>query len=212
MWNLVLKDILIQKRTFIIIIIASMLLVTGFKNNISAFYSFLVPFTTYAFLTNSFYQDERAEKILNSLPINRINIVAAKYLAVFIFALISIAISFLLFIFAKYTGMVQLPRIINVEDITGGLIGALFLSCALFPLYFKYGYLKTRYVMLILFLGIFFIFIALAKIFGERAQHIFIYLDSIPDTTMKFAITAVCLIIFSLSFALSYKVYKNKDL
>ena len=42
MWNLVLKDILIQKRTFIIIIIASMLLVTGFKNNISAFYSFLV--------------------------------------------------------------------------------------------------------------------------------------------------------------------------
>jgi ABC-type transport system involved in multi-copper enzyme maturation permease subunit len=212
MWNLVLKDILLQKKIFVILIIASVLLIIGFKDNVSAAYAFIATFIGYSFLTNSFYRDEKSEMMLNSLPINRISIVISKYLSLFIFILISMAISFLVFTFAKYTGMVQLSETINTEGMIGGLIGALFFNSILFPIYFKYGYLKTRHVTMILFLGIFFVFTAFAKVFGEKIQPFIVYLSSIPEITMRFVILAICLIILLLSFTLSYKVYKYKEL
>lgn len=215
MWNLVLKDILIQKKTFIITILICLPLVFAFKgnsSNTSVVYSFVAAFTAYAFLTNSFYRDEGAEVMLNSLPINRTTIIISKYLSLLVFVLISMVILFLFLTFAQYTGLIHLSRTINAEGILGGLITALFLSCILFPVYFKFGYSKTRYVTIILFFGMFFVFMAFAKIFGRKVQPVIIYLSSIPEITMKFIIMAICFIVFALSFILSYTAYKNKDL
>ncbi|MHC6180154.1 ABC-2 transporter permease [Clostridium sp. JNZ X4-2] len=214
MWNLVLKDLLIQKKTFIITILTCLPLVFAFKGNsgdTSVVYSFVATFTAYAFLSNSFYRDEGAEVMLNSLPINRTTIIISKYLSLLVFVLISMIILFLFLTFAQYTGLIHLARTINTEGILGGLIAVLFLSCILFPLYFKFGYLKTRYAVMALFLGIFFVFTAFAKVLGKKVQLVSTYLKGIPEISMKFIIMAICFIVFSVSFTLSCKVYRNKD-
>ncbi|MEY8000055.1 ABC-2 transporter permease [Clostridium sp. Mt-5] len=215
MWNLVLKDLLIQKKTFIITILTCLPLVFAFKGtsgDTSVVYSFVATFTAYAFLTNSFYRDEGAEVMLNSLPINRTTIIISKYLSLLVFVLISMVILFLFLTFAQYTGLTHLSRTINTEGILGGLITVLFLSCILFPVYFKFGYSKTRYAVMVLFLGMFFVFTAFAKIFVKKVQLVSTYLSSIPEITMDFIIITICLVVFSISFILSYTAYKNKDL
>ncbi|KAA8677550.1 ABC-2 transporter permease [Clostridium sp. HV4-5-A1G] len=212
MWNLVLKDILLQKRTFVILVLISILFTISFKDNTSVIYTSTAVFTGYAFLSNSFYRDERTEMMLNSLPINRINIVISRYLSLFIVLIISTVVLSLVFIFTKYTGIVQPPASVNTEDIIVALISILLFSSILIPIYFKYGYLKTRYVVMILFLGTYFVFMAFAKIFGEKIQPFIIYLSGISEITMRFIILAICLIVLLLSFFLSYEAYKNKEL
>ncbi|MBV4414961.1 ABC-2 transporter permease [Clostridium tyrobutyricum] len=212
MVNLILKDILIQKKSFILVIILSFLLLITSKRHLEGIYPFIAVFTVYAFVATSFYKDEKIEIMLNSLPVNKVTIVISRYLSTFIFVITNIIILSLIAILVKYIGILYLPNVINIESILVSLIITIFLVCILLPIYFKYGYFSTRYITIVLLVSIFFIFISLPKISGEKVQYMYIYLNSIPETIMKSIILLLCCIVFLVSTTLSCNIYKNKDL
>ncbi|MCH3963113.1 MAG: ABC-2 transporter permease [Clostridium sp.] len=209
MINLILKDILIQKKTFIIIILVSLLTSINFKDDPSLMFAFISNFSAYALVTGTFYKDEKANVMLNSLPINRITIVMSKYISILIFGLLGILSAFILPNLMQSLYIIQLSGKMTLEYILGSFAGVLLLSCSVLPVYFKYGYAATRYAAIGLFLVIFFAFTTIGKI--QNVKHITNYLGSLPDNIITAGIVITMFIIFLVSFFISYSIYKGKN-
>jgi ABC-2 type transport system permease protein len=209
MGNLILKDILIQKKTCIIILIVSFLIAL---NPINSYFVFMSTFSAYAFLTGSFYKDERANIMLNSLPISRLNIIVSKYLSIFVFGFIGMIVAFIFPNLMRIIGLTNSYTIITNENIFGSLIGIILLSCVNLPIYFKYGYAATRYVFLFLFIAIFSAMTILSNFSSYNSYEILTYLGNLPNYVVVLGISFLLLAIFIISFFISYFSYKNKDL
>ncbi|MBV4431168.1 ABC-2 transporter permease [Clostridium tyrobutyricum] len=214
MANLILKDILIQKKSFITGIICSLPILLNFRNLGASIYTFLPILITFVFITNAILYDEKAEILLNSLPIKRIHIVSAKYISIFLFTLIGIITMFLLVNIIKFLGTTNLPISMNIENIFISFVLSLILNCINFPLYFKYGYLKARFIPLILIFGVFFLLSSLDGILHKYINYEFIVinLNNMPQIILNSIIILICFIVFIISFSLSCNIYKNKDL
>ncbi|MBV4419521.1 ABC-2 transporter permease [Clostridium tyrobutyricum] len=214
MGNLILKDILIQKKSFITTIICSLPILLNFKslgNNICIFVPILI---TFVFITNAVLHDEKAEILLNSLPVKRIHIISAKYISIFCFTLIGIITMFLLGNIIHFLGFIDFPRSLNIEDIFITFVLSLVLNCINFPLYFKYGYLKARFIPLILIFGVFFLLSSIDGVLHKYINYEFIInnLNNMPEIILDSIIVSICCIVFIISFSLSCNIYKNKDL
>lgn len=214
MLNLILKDILIQKKGFITTIMCSLIILINFKSLGNSIYIFLPILITFLFITNAILYDEKAEILLNSLPVKRIHIISAKYISIFLFTLIGIITMFLLGNIIHFLGFVDFPRFLNIENIFIPFVLSSILNCINFPLYFKYGYLKARFIPLILIFGVFFLLSSLDGILHKYINYEFIVinLNNIPQAILNSIIILICFIVFIISFSLSCNIYKNKDL
>ncbi|MBC2580042.1 ATP-binding cassette domain-containing protein [Clostridium sp. DJ247] len=151
--------------------------------------------------------------ILNSLPINRKDIVISKYISVLVFIFIGVVISFLITTILKLSGFGHLNELMTSGNILGCSTSILLLSSLYFPIYFKFGYLKSKYFNMILFMCAFFIPTFLAENLGKGNIPKFIaYLNTQPNWLVTMFILAVLFIILLISLLISTKIYVDKDL
>lgn len=161
MFNLILKDILIQKRTFLISILA-LLLFAIIDNSVMMTYFITV---TYVWLMTACGTDDKnkADYMLNSLPIKRDTIVLARYLSILTFT----GIGFILYLLVSkivFLLGISLPlNPLSFFDFFQAFGIIVFLSCLYLPFYYKFGYAKSRIVQLILLVGLFTILPILVK-------------------------------------------------
>lgn len=154
--------------------------------------------------------------MLVSLPIKKNTIVSSKYISVYIFALYAALINLLI-----YLTINQLNLPIEVLPYTSEgfffSIVAVTLFCSItLPLIFKYGYLKSRVISIILF----FVFIAgglslvdnLIKnedsIFAQKISNL---ISTSSDIQIAFLILVPVIIIVFISYILSLNFYKNRE-
>ncbi len=100
----------------------------------------------------------------------------------------------------------------NIENIFITFVLSLILNCINFPLYFKYGYLKARFIPLILIFGVvFFTYLSLDGILHKYINYEFIVinLNNMPQIILNSIIILICFIVFIISFSLSCNIYKN---
>jgi ABC-type transport system involved in multi-copper enzyme maturation permease subunit len=158
MIKLVWKDLLILKRYLWLAPLYGILAFFVFKTMPGGALSAATLGATYMLMVQASIQDDKnkSEIMLNSLPLRRQDIVFAKYLSVFLYAVLVI-LSFLL-----TQGVVTIIGIpisisqISLVKISEALVTMVVLISIYLPIYFKFGYLRSRMVGTILFFACFF--------------------------------------------------------
>ena len=155
MYNLVWKDLLIMKRYLWLVSIYVLFALFVFRTMPGGALSAATVGATYMLMVQVIIQDDlnKSEIMLNSLPLRRQDIVLAKYLSVFLYA------TFVILSYLLAQGVVSVTGIpipisqISLEGISGALASMAVLISIYFPIYFKFGYLRSRMVGMILFLA-----------------------------------------------------------
>lgn len=222
MLNLILKDFLVQKREKTLLVILALGIGNAFNigNGIGLNIGIIIMstylFTVYA---NAFDYKYNAEVTILSLPIRRSQVVQSKYISVFFFYVISILFTLVPMVILETLGVVN-----------GG--GALGLKLALisfpilclyysffFPIYFKLGYMKSRYANWLALV----LMTAILGAFGQglsgdmtgNAVNTFedlmtFLMEKINSETLGLLLT-ISLGLFLISMHISKAIYANKE-
>lgn len=174
MLQMVLKDLQVQRRekTFFIVLFLSVC-ISGIlpRNPGLASVQLLLGVYLMIVYANAFDYKYNAEIMINSLPLGRRQIVTAKYLSALIFSLIMVAVSIPVSFILSYFGFPGAYGMNLVIAIRFLMIAFFFLSIYIaifFPVYFKLGYMKSRWAN---FLSFFVIF-GLIGLAGGTGQYI----------------------------------------
>lgn len=160
----------------------------------------------YAFLTNIFLFDDRNKSylIVNSLPIGRRNIVISRYVSVFTFFIAIISFQFIL------STLINGRIIMKMEYLVAYFILSSVMNATCLPLYFKFGYAKLKYILLIMFFLVYFV----TPYIGTNANvaKILSGFKGISYTGLC-AVSIFCAIaLIVVSLIISIIVYNNKEL
>ncbi len=217
MLNLIIKDILIQKRQ-----LTFSLLYLGFA--IIAFQSFgevmfsagIVAFIYMLSMTACANEDKvKSDIMLNSLPIKRVNIVLQKYISIYIYFIMG---TIIYIVFSKLLQFLQIPiktYSLALEVFLAGFMASSFMAGLYFPLYFKFGYMKMRIVNFVLFFLIFFGISLLSKYMqGSTSLQFFYNINVLWENNKMLFIAAAALIFVTLmavSLGLAVYFYKKRE-
>lgn len=210
MLNLIYKDIVIQKKSlaacFLFVIVYNMLFLFS-KENSRVMMSIGLPLIIqYLFLTDVFLFDDRNKSylILNSLPIGRRNIVISRYVSVFVFFIATISFQFIL------STLINRRIIMKTDYIVACFIIISVMNATCLPLYFKFGYAKLKYILIIIFFLVCFV----APYVGTKVNvtKILSVFKGISYTGLC-AISIFCAIaLIIVSLIISIIIYNNKEL
>ncbi|WP_411679906.1 ABC-2 transporter permease [Clostridium thailandense] len=216
MFNLVLKDILIQKKYLFFSIVYFFFFTFMFKDHPSILFGTVPIMISYMLLIGAcgFDDKNKSEIMLNSLPINRVTLVISKYISVCVFISIGIFLTFAFTNILSFSGIIHFDRLITSEDILVDVVGTMFFSALYFPIHFKFGYQKTRYFLIIIFCFVFAAPSILVKTIFKSGPtpNFIVYLDNQPDWIITSFIIIITCIVFLISLLISIKSYVNKDL
>lgn len=224
MLNLIKKDILIQKRSLITIAIFAIILIPTFGKSVGSQQALIMGCVmfTYQFIMYSCGYDDKnkSELVLNSLPIKRYQIVIAKYLSTLIFAAASIIISIGLFYVLKNIGILSDSFKLQMEYVIAVFASISIIISIYFPIYFKLGYLKSRFIILLAFFGIGIIPTAIISLlkriytqqqFEEITIKLMSFFNNTPDWITASLFLLVIVLFIYISLCLSISFYRKRD-
>lgn len=218
MFNLILKDILIQKRTFFLGIVYIMIMILSFQQVGSPMFSASVIAFSYIMVQSACAYDDKnkSDILLNSLPLNRNTIVIARYLSTFIFAAITVVYYILL------TGIIKILELpfkvypVSLEGTIGTLFALILVSGIYFPIFFKVGYIKSKIVNFVLFFGVFIgSGILVPELIKNKNkaffQGILQFLSNQSDMQIAIEIFAIMILLLIISYMFSLKFYRKRE-
>lgn len=209
MLGLVYKDLMVMRRTLLLYgamgIIYGIIALYGDQYGmvfaLMMIVSAMVPVSAISY-------DERSkwDKIVNTMPLSRKEIVLSKYLLAILLTAISSVI-----IFAFYMLVPEMPLEEKAVITAVMAMMAMIYQAALMPVMFKFGSEKGRTMMLaILFVPTVLIFaIGEMNIIDVNAAISFLERN---EAMIPYLMAGFVLVIYSLSMALSVKIYEKKDL
>ncbi|MBU3191789.1 ABC-2 transporter permease [Clostridium bowmanii] len=221
MFNLVIKDIAIQKKTLLYALLYAIIApIAFFSMAPNGFGLYVLPpmATTYIFISLAVSYDEKnkSEIVINSLPIKRVDIVISKYISVFVFATIGIIYSILIGFIGKFTGLQVFAMSISLLDIVLVFTSVCIFSSIFFPVYFKFGYIKMNFFNVILAMVVIFLPSIAISYAIENPNSIFVqkinyFLSNTSSFTQNSLALLIGLIFFLISLIISIRIYKNKE-
>ncbi len=213
MFNLIMKDILIQKKIFIMAMLYLVFFVFVFQSMEGSMFTVAIVAFVYLLVSGTFAYDDKSKSdiMLNSLPIKRRDIVMAKYISLLVYMILgTIAFSIISYIIM----ILDLPLKtypITIEAIIAAFFSISFINSILFPLMFKLGYTKAKFANMLLLFAFFF---GVPMLINNNSTLFSEVLDVIKNqsgTMIGFAIVALSMIILSASYMLSIKLYKQRQ-
>lgn len=216
MINLIIKDIVIQKKNLLYAFFYTIFISICFFSSAGSIALYVVSpvIVTYLLITNAVNYDEKnkTEIIFNSLPLKRNDIVISKYISIFVFVIIGIIYSIIIGCVGKTTGLPMFSGSISLVDIFLILISVCIFGSIFFPPYFKFGYIKARIFNIMLFMMILF----LPMLFIDSPSNILVqkfnYFINSTSSLMRYSLALIIgLIIFISSVMISIQIYKNKE-
>ena len=217
MLNLIIKDILIQKKQFIFALLYFGFLIFAFQSFGQVMFSAgIVAFIFMLSMTSCAHEDKvKSDIMLNSLPIKKANIVLQKYISVYIYFIMGV-ITYI--VFSKLIQILQIPvktYSLTYEVFITGLIASSFMAGSYFPLYFKFGYMKMRIVNFVLFFLIFFGISLLSRYFqGGKDFRFLANLVKLWESNelLTIIVSGIIFIMLMLaSFSLAVYFYKKRE-
>lgn len=217
MKGLIIKDLCViknQMRSLLLILVFFVFI--SIINKDATFILFLVPFYMIMILITTFSYDEfnKWECYCNSLPLSRKEIVKAKYLLFNATSLIVLVLGIL--------ASIIVPNFIEnttFESIYASIIGVAFGICLvislLIPFYYKFGSQKGR-IMLFLTITILALIIGIITsldIFNNvELMNIINSLNNLSLGMFTLLLIIVTVIIMTISYYISVRIYNNKEL
>lgn len=217
MKGLIIKDLCViknQMRSLLLILVFFVFI--SIINKDATFTLFLVPFYMIMILITTFSYDEfnKWDCYCNSLPLSRKEIVKAKYLLFNATSLIVLVLGIL--------ASIIVPNFIEnttFESIYASIIGVAFGICLvislLIPFYYKFGSQKGR-IMLFLTITILALIIGIITsldIFNNvELMNIINSLNNLSLGMFTLLLIIVTVIIMTISYYISVRIYNNKEL
>lgn len=212
MLNLVMKDIVLTKRTMLIGFIYAAMFTFAFRE--AAFTAGTIMLTYLLMQTSCAYDERsRADLMLNSLPVERGTIVAAKYVSMLAYAAIACAECAVVGLFVRLSGIPLTVQGFNPESLVALLAVTCIFAGVFYPIFFKFGYMKTRYVNVILIAGFFGAGGAILLMMGgeDPVKNLLAALESQPGWAVASVLAGAMLGFVLLSYALSVRLYKGRE-
>lgn len=220
MINLILKDILIQKKTFLYVLLYGIFTIVAITGTMGARGAYMFGGISIAYMlifySNGYDEKNKSEIILNSLPIRRDSIITAKYASVILFFLLSVVLIGILGAVISVLNIIPGTRLIEVSDVLGIFISLGLMYSIYYPLFFKFGSLKLKILNIVLYLIILFVPNILISMIEENPNNnIVLRIISIFEGNpawMLQAFTAILImIVLIVSMEISIKIYRNKE-
>lgn len=217
MKGLIIKDLCVLKNQMkTLLLVLAFFIIFSIINEDATFILFLVPFYMIMILITTFSYDEfnKWECYCNSLPLSRKEIVKAKYLLFNATSLIVLVLGIL--------ASIIVPNFIEnttFESIYASIIGVAFGICLvislLIPFYYKFGSQKGR-IMLFLTITILALIIGIITsldIFNNvELMNIINSLNNLSLGMFTLLLIIVTVIIMTISYYISVRIYNNKEL
>ena len=216
MFNLIIKDMVIQKKTFLYALLFSIVVSTNFlfmntgSNGISL-YMFLPIAINYMFINFALSYDDKnkSEFVLNSLPLKRKDVVISKYISIFVFAAIGLIYSIVTGFIGKTAGLPMFTTSISLNNVVIVLTLTCVFNSIIFPIYFKFGSIKTQiFTVILITLPIFVLNNPNTAILPELID----FINSSSSLTLISLATITSLIFFIISLIISIYIYNKKEL
>lgn len=219
MFSLVLKDILVQKKNLWFIVFYGIFFHVAMYGMENMAYVAGAVAVAYIFIVGACAVDEKnkSELLLNSLPIDRKHIVLSKYLTALVFLVIGSVTSALTGAVMKIAGLPMPAHFIGVEELWGIFAAITLFTSVYFPLYFKFGYMKTRYITTFLFLFTFFLPGLLAGLlkgnekFARLVRDHFSTLNAGAANWAPAILLAAMVLLAVISLLISIKAYRRRE-
>ncbi|MEW9503359.1 ABC-2 transporter permease [Jeotgalibacillus marinus] len=200
MFNLIRRDVILQKRQLLIFIPTILSFIILDKHHPAFIFiiaSIIIPFSTYAY-------DEKAETniLLNSLPYTRTEIIASRYLGAIVYMVLAIVVTSLaLFAFNKPFAMTDIA-------IASGLF--LLFAAFTFPLFYiiKPGYFFMA--VLITFFLLAGIGPAIVLFLAEHLAAITNFITNLSVPTLYTGAALVVIGVYVISWGISTVIYHRK--
>ncbi|WP_077604635.1 ABC-2 transporter permease [Oceanobacillus sojae] len=201
MFNLIKKDLIIQK-TQLLLFISLIIFLVFFARDISPILIFLV---AGAYISaNAYVYDGMAESniLLNSLPYTRKLIVASRYIGAMVYMILSMAMAGgVLYLFDYGYNMMDIA-------IAAGLF-FIFAAFA-FPLFYI---LKPAYIGVVMFIGMIVLAIGFqpaARFLEEHLATITNFIAGLSTTMLYFSGAAIAIGLYLISWVISQFIYQRK--
>ncbi|BAF58458.1 MAG: ABC-2 transporter permease [Pelotomaculum sp.] len=220
MHNLILKDFMLQKKLMLFGFVYILFMVFALQNALQKIGDSMFAMCVFALsymmiITSCAYDDKnKTDVMLNSLPLSRTEIVFARYLSAAVFFAVTVVVYMAVVFLSNIAGTPFKVFPPTAESFTGTVVAVSLLTGIYFPLYFKMGYIKSRYVNFILFFGFFFGISALGDMLRKGDTN----LNNLNDFIGNYTDVQImaCSLIFSAlfmtaSFALSLKFYRGRE-
>ena len=170
-----------------------------------------------SFVTHLFMLEEkyRAEKYFSSLPVKRSDIVLARYIGVIVMMLLYLILGYsinLINIIVGRSDILIPPGYYALVLFITSLLVSIF-----FPLYFKYGFIKSKLITMTIFMivgGMMGAMMSKWIISPNKSEHMEMitkYLFS-NDFTRTLPLIGISILLFLISIAISKTIYSKKDL
>ncbi|WP_096186385.1 ABC-2 transporter permease [Evansella halocellulosilytica] len=199
MFNLIRRDVIIQKRQLLIFIPFILFFIIMGAHPALTFLvaSIFIPFNTYGY-------DEKVETniLLNSLPYTRTEIIASRYLGAIVYMVLAIGVtSVALFAFNK-------PFSFTDIAIGSGLF--LLFAALTFPLFyiFKQGYITT--VVIISFILLTWMAGPVVSFINENLTAITAFIVNLSIPVLYMGATIIIMFVYALSWGITNIIYKRK--
>lgn len=219
MLRLIIKDIVIQKRTFIFVFCYSIFTIFAFQSlKDGAFIATATASTYMLILTAAAYDDKcNCGVLLNSLPTNRKDIVSAKYISILVYAAFSVFSYWIVSTMLQLTGLPLKIYPVSLFGTATMLVVVSILASIYLPVILKFGYIKAKLFNLIFF-ALLFIVPTLAINFFKR------YVDKetienlgnllanpVTEWKVSFYMIGAALAFTLASYILSVRIYQKRE-
>lgn len=218
MRSLILKDFLLLKKTILISILYVILMSIGFPNAGTQLLTICMVGITYMLVTTACATDDKnkADIILNSLPLSRKNIVTARYISVYLFAAIGLVVYIAVQLLA---GIIPIPfRLapVSLQMMAGAFFAVTLMNALYIPVFFKLGYMKSRIFNFILFFAIFFSIVPLMELIKSNMDRDWVrkaadFLIQMSDAQAFGFITLITAAVIFVSYMISLHFYRSRE-
>ena len=217
MKGLIIKDLCVLKNQMkTLLLLLAFFVIFSIINEDATFILFLIPFYMIMILITTFNYDEfnKWDSYCNSLPLSRKEIVKSKYILFnatsLIVLILGIIASFIIPNFIENT---------TFESLFASIIGVAFGICLvislLIPFYYKFGSSKGR-IMLFLCIVILALLIGMITsldIFNNKElMNLLNSLNNLSLGMITLLLIILTSIVMSISYYISVRIYKNKEL
>ncbi len=217
MKGLIIKDLCVIKNQMkTLLLVLAFFVIFSIINEDATFILFLVPFYMIMILITTFNYDEfnKWDSYCNSLPLSRKEIVKSKYILFNATSLIVLIVGIL--------SSLIIPNFIEnttFESLFASIIGVAFGICLvislLIPFYYKFGSSKGR-IMLFLCIVILALLIGMITsldIFNNKElMNLLNSLNNLSLGMITLLLIILTSIVMSISYYISVRIYKNKEL
>lgn len=212
MVNLVLKELLVQKRMLGMALIYILLFSFAMSSLGEKLPLAIISAVGYMFVMYGGAWDVKADadRLWNSLPIPKWKIVAAKYLAVLIYVAAVAVLTWVTLPVLSRVGSATIPSVVRVDHAAAAAAVVVGLASLYLPIYFALGYMKARILNLLIFVGSFALASLLQSALGRQPAWQ-VWVEGLGPAALGALAAGCVLAVASLSFLVSWRLYARRE-